>query len=150
MKLLNNINFYLFKRKGYVIRRSWDDKKLQIGQVYSNLIDAINCCKDCRNYYSVYNAKGDCVFSNTGYIIKSKRTSPEIHDYYKSIVAAILFCPKGYKVFKSSDETLLYDSDIMEDIIVKILEEVNNEKNFDKLIEKSKSIILDEFMDSII
>ena len=138
MKLLRNINFYLFKRKGYVIRRSWEDTKLQIGSVYDSRTEAIDNCKSCLDKYSVYNAKGECVYSKAGYVIKPRRNAPIIHDYYDSIIMAIVLCPKGYKVFKASDETLLYDSDIMEVILVKLLEEINNEKNFDKLIEKAK------------
>lgn len=106
MKLIDNLNFYVFKRKGYVIRKSWGNTRCQIGSVFNNRYEAV---ANCPNTYSVFNAKGRCVYDINGYEIRLSKNSPLIA-YFDTLIDAIIHCPKNCNVYRVRNQQLVFDS----------------------------------------
>lgn len=71
----------------YRVRLSWKDAKSQIG-AYSNLENAKKACKE---NYTVYNSKGEAVYSN----IKKEEPAPTFNAYTVKITASELNVRKG-------------------------------------------------------
>ena len=71
----------------YRVRLSWKDAKSQIG-AYSNFENAKKACKE---NYTVYNSKGEAVYSN----VKKEEPAPEFKPYTVKITASELNVRKG-------------------------------------------------------